>query len=121
MRPALLLALVSGSLALAACGSQTSTSSSGTTPGGGTGGSAVADGADSCTADADCVAIELACCDACNGGHAVAVNKAHEEATAATSDRAAGKCESTMCTEMACAPWAPTCKDGHCQLERGSF
>lgn len=74
-----------------------------------------------CTTDADCVAVELACCDACNGGEAVAVNKAHAEEAAAESAQHKGACTDVACTEMACAPWAPTCTAGTCTLARGAM
>lgn len=74
-----------------------------------------------CTADEDCVAVELQCCDACNGGEAVGVHRDHAEAVRAESPAATGGCDDVACTLMACAPWEASCEAGKCTLARGAF
>ncbi len=90
------------------------------TPPGNNGGDGVADPY-ACTADADCVAVELECCDACNGGDAASVHRDHVDAVVADSPRGRGECAETACTEMACAEWVPTCEAGKCAIARGTF
>lgn len=66
-----------------------------------------------CVADADCVAVEIECCDHCNGGTVVGVHRdsadeiKQQYAPAAT-------CQNTACTEMACAQAVPICRDQRC-------
>lgn len=74
-----------------------------------------------CTADEDCVAVELQCCDACNGGEAVGVHRDHAAAVLADSPGGRGACPDVACTEMACPPWVATCDGGRCAIARGSF
>lgn len=74
-----------------------------------------------CEVADDCVAVELACCDACNGGEAVGVHKDHADEVLADSPRGRGECEGTMCTEMGCAEWVPSCEAGKCTITRGSL
>ena len=102
MRTSLLVA----SLVFAACSSKAPTppansggSSSRTTPSDTT-----------CTADPDCVVIETACCDHCNGGKVEAFNKASADAHKATG------CEDTMCTQMACGAATASCDAGSCKV-----
>jgi len=76
---------------------------------------------DACTADEDCVAVELECCDACNGGTAVSVHQDHVDEVVAASARGRGECAATMCTMMACAEWVPSCEAGRCTNTRGSL
>ena len=72
-----------------------------------------------CGAPTDCVVTELGCCDACNGGLAVAVRADQEEAVVdAYAERCGG---STECTLMACPDWVVTCDAGTCAAERGTF
>ena len=73
----------------------------------------------SCTEPSDCVVVELGCCDACNGGFAVAVNTA--SAAQVRADHAQDCGEGMACTEMACPDWVVTCDDGTCASERGTF
>lgn len=68
-----------------------------------------------CTADADCVVVETACCDHCNGGKAEAFNKAFAEAHKATG------CEQTMCTQMACGAATASCDAGTCKATIGTL
>ncbi len=65
-----------------------------------------------CNAPADCVVFEAECCDHCNDGRAVAVNRAHLEAARAAMQ--ASDCEDVACTGRGCAPAAPTCVQGTC-------
>jgi hypothetical protein len=104
-------------LSLAACKKDAAP----TAPPSHTGGEPVAADPYACTADDQCVAVELKCCDACNGGEAVGVQKDQVEAVVAESPRGKGACGEVMCTEMACAPWIASCQNGKCELERGSF
>ncbi len=68
----------------------------------------------SCVADADCVPVETECCDHCNGGGLVAVNRDHQdEADAALP---ADECLAVACTEMGCAPGEAECRDGACAI-----
>jgi len=64
----------------------------------------------SCTSDADCVVVETACCDHCNGGKADAFNKAFADAHKATG------CENTACTLMACGAATASCEAGSCKV-----
>lgn len=63
-----------------------------------------------CDKNDDCVAVEVACCDHCNGGTAKAFNKA-----AASKHKPTG-CEQQPCTRMACAPVTAKCVDHRCVL-----
>lgn len=67
-----------------------------------------------CKAPADCVAVEIGCCDHCNGGEAWPVHK--DYADAATKFWRPPTCEGTYCTEKACMPNQTTCQDGQCVL-----
>lgn len=65
-----------------------------------------------CTADADCAAVEVMCCDHCNGGKAVAANKAFSaEVKAALGPKS---CDAVACTEKGCAPVQTDCYLGKC-------
>jgi hypothetical protein len=72
-----------------------------------------------CTVDTDCVAVEIACCDHCNGGTAVGV---HKDAAAEVAAEYAGpaKCGETMCTQMACAVAEPICRQDRCGVRVGT-
>ena len=72
-----------------------------------------------CTVAADCVAVELGCCDECNGGFAVAVNT---DSVAAVTAEFAEVCGVTQgCTEMGCPAWELSCDAGVCAMVRGTF
>ncbi len=72
-----------------------------------------------CESAADCVVVELGCCDACNGGEARSVNAEHEDEVRT---RYSEVCSIGMgCTEMGCAPWQTTCEDNICGLARDDF
>ncbi len=67
-----------------------------------------------CSAPADCVIVELVCCDACNGGTAVAVR-----ADMATSvrDTYSETCPNDVaCTELGCAPTVADCVADVCVI-----
>lgn len=72
-----------------------------------------------CSGDDDCVAVELQCCDACNGGEAVGVHRDHVDEVLADSPRGRGECTGVACTELGCADWIPSCQAGKCTIERG--
>jgi hypothetical protein len=65
-----------------------------------------------CAADADCGAVEIMCCDHCNGGKAVAANKLYSAEVKAA--LGAKDCAGVACTEMACAPVQTACQLGTC-------
>jgi len=104
--------------ALSSCRPTTSSTSSTTGPVGATG-KPVYDERQACTADGDCIAVEIGCCDHCNGGQVVGIHRdyaAEVHKTYASAD----KCGTTMCTKMACAePPAPFCHDGVCGVRQG--
>ena len=89
-------------------GSDSAGSDSAGSDGAGSDGAATA-----CKVDGDCVVVETACCDHCNGGKAMAFNKA-----AADAHRPTG-CEATMCTEMACGKAIAACASGVCTVTIG--
>ena len=99
-------------LVLAACGPSTPPADPGNTGGGSF------DERQACTADTDCVAIELECCDQCNGGKAVAVHKDYlAEIKAAYNPP--GECQDVACTEMFCEPPKAFCSNSVCGLRFG--
>lgn len=77
-------------------------------PGGG--GSGTEPSHTACSSDADCVVVETACCDHCNGGKAEAFHKDHAAAHKPTG------CEQTACTMMACGAATATCEAGSCKV-----
>ena len=72
-----------------------------------------------CATVDDCVAVELGCCDECNGGFAVAVNTDSADAVVADFSETCGL--SYACTAMGCAPWELSCDAGTCAMVRGTF
>ncbi len=62
-----------------------------------------------CTTDADCVIVETACCDHCNGGSAEAFNTAFADAHRPTG------CEGTACTKRGCGDAVASCDAGTCK------
>lgn len=65
-----------------------------------------------CKADADCEPIEMGCCDHCNGGWVLAVERGHAQ-TART--QVHEKCEAQVsCTELACGKVGARCDGGRC-------
>jgi len=61
----------------------------------------------SCDVDADCVIVELGCCDHCNGGKVDAFNKASAASKKPT-------CEATACTKRGCEPATASCVAHRC-------
>lgn len=64
---------------------------------------------DQCNADGDCVPVEMACCDHCNGGSLAAFNRAHADKHKRTG------CEEVSCTMRGCGAARATCVDHHCK------
>lgn len=62
-----------------------------------------------CQSDADCVVVETACCDHCNGGKADAFAKAFAD------QHKAKDCGSTACTERGCGKAIAVCTDHKCE------
>lgn len=67
----------------------------------------------SCTTDADCVIVQTACCDHCNGGKAEAFNVAFADQHKPTG------CENTPCTDRGCGPAIAKCEAGTCTATIG--
>lgn len=65
-----------------------------------------------CTANDDCTAIELGCCDHCNGGKLMSVHKQYADAASAKHKQS--PCINVACTEMACAAPVTFCDDATC-------
>jgi hypothetical protein len=95
---------------LAACGPSSPPANPGNTGGGSF------DERQACSADSDCVAVEVECCDQCNGGHAVGVHKDYLAEIRATYP---GECTDVACTEMACEAPKPFCSNSVCGLRFG--
>lgn len=96
---------------LVACSSSKTTPPTTNTPPSGSGSAAApATSETSCTADADCVAVETQCCDHCNGGKVLAFNS-----MSAATHKPTG-CEQTACTELACGQAVPKCEAGNCTI-----
>lgn len=64
-----------------------------------------------CTADADCAAVEVGCCDHCNGGRVVSV--VTKQAKAARTRYRPRRCPEA-CTELGCAAAEAVCVEGKC-------
>ena len=64
-----------------------------------------------CTADADCAAVEVGCCDHCNGGRVVSV--VTKQSKAAQRRYRPRRCPEG-CTELGCAAAQPICQQGRC-------
>lgn len=66
-----------------------------------------------CTADTDCEYQEIECCDVCNGGTALVLNKKFSaEARKALNP---STCEGTVCTQMACVSQiTASCQNNAC-------
>lgn len=71
-----------------------------------------------CAADADCVVVEVECCDQCNGGLAVGIHRDHA-AEVRAAYVPADECADVACTLMACEPATAFCRQGVCGLRRG--
>jgi hypothetical protein len=65
-----------------------------------------------CKQASDCVALEMGCCDHCNGGFLMSVHKTYEdEALAAHKEK---NCGGVPCTKIGCPPVEATCTAGVC-------
>lgn len=67
--------------------------------------------AQACQTTDDCVVVEVACCDHCNGGEAKAFNKAHAD------EYRPKNCQNTACTMRACGAAKAVCADNMCKVE----
>ncbi len=67
-----------------------------------------------CDADSDCVALELGCCNHCNGGRVLAVNKQGAKEFAAHKQ---APCDDFVCTRKMCRPEKVRCAQGTCRLK----
>lgn len=95
-------------LALLACStSPPPDAPNGTPPGGGQS----PDPARACQTVADCVVVETACCDHCNGGKAEAFNKARAD------EYRPKNCEGTACTRRGCGNAVAVCSNNLCKVE----
>lgn len=68
-------------------------------------------GAQACQTADDCVVVETACCDHCNGGKAEAFNKAHAD------EHRPKNCEGTACTRRGCGNAVAACSNNLCTVE----
>ena len=68
-----------------------------------------------CKANDDCVVVQTACCDHCNGGKAEAFNKAFADA-----QKPKG-CANTACTERGCGDATASCDGGLCKVSIGKL
>lgn len=66
-----------------------------------------------CQADADCAAVELGCCNHCNGGRVVGVNRASAAAIEASRQ---APCDDFACTRKMCRPAKVRCDQGSCRV-----
>lgn len=87
-------------------GSSSDTSSSADT--------ATAEQWNTCDANADCAVFESECCDHCNGGKLIAVNKTHLDAAIKAFKKPADQCKGTACTEKGCGAAVAACEAGKC-------
>jgi len=66
-----------------------------------------------CVEDADCVVVEIGCCDHCNGGEVVSVSTAYaEEVEEDYREDCGGE---TICTLKGCPQELPRCREGECE------
>jgi hypothetical protein len=72
-----------------------------------------------CTADVDCVAVDIECCDWCNGGRAVGVHRDFA-AEVRSNYVPPHECQRIACTEKACVAPAPFCSNQVCGLRFGN-
>ena len=64
----------------------------------------------SCTADADCVVVETACCDHCNGGNAEAFHVVFAD------QHEPSNCDGTACTKRGCGDAVAKCEASACTV-----
>lgn len=65
----------------------------------------------SCQSDVDCVVVETACCDHCNGGKAEAFNRAHAD------KHRPRNCEGVGCTRRGCGAAVAVCENHTCEVK----
>lgn len=65
---------------------------------------------ETCDRSDQCLAVEVACCDHCNGGAVKAFNKG------SAAKHAPKDCEGARCTKMGCAPATVSCVDHRCVI-----
>ena len=70
----------------------------------------------SCNVAADCEAVEVGCCDECNGGTAYAVASDQVDAVREAYSEECGA--GMACTEMGCSDWILSCTAGTCTMAR---
>jgi hypothetical protein len=93
--------------------------SSGQAPGSTSGGDLTLPGTDvkpdpsaqACQTSDDCVVVEIACCDHCNGGEAQAFNKARAD------EYRPKNCQNTACTRRGCGDAVAVCANNLCKVE----
>lgn len=113
MKRALLLAALVLTIALGGC------PKSSAPPPGNTGGRDF-DERQACTVDADCVPVEVECCDHCNGGTVVGVHRDHADEVR-TAYQSPARCTDIACTEMACIePPTGICRQSICGVKLGT-
>ena len=66
-----------------------------------------------CTTSSDCIAINIDCCDLCNGGTAMPLNKAHAEQAVAKL-LTPKDCSSASCGDVPCDLPPTICHEGKC-------
>jgi hypothetical protein len=67
--------------------------------------------AQACQTADDCIVVEIACCDHCNGGKAEAFNKARAD------EYRPKNCEGTACTRRGCGNAVAVCSNNLCKVE----
>ena len=67
-----------------------------------------------CDSINDCAVFQGECCDHCNGGKLVAVNKKYLDVAKKVLAKPADQCKGTPCTEKACGQPVAACDNGKC-------
>lgn len=71
-----------------------------------------------CSEDAECVVVQMTCCDHCNSGIVWAVAQEHQ--AAAEAQKVACQ-EGEACTALACADAVSACAEGACTITRSGL
>jgi len=101
-------------VAVAACGKSSSAPATPSNTG-----DHVFDERQGCSVDADCVVVEIECCDHCNGGTIVGVHR-DSAAEIRRTYTPASECQSIACTKMACVePPVAICRRDICGVRVG--
>jgi hypothetical protein len=70
-----------------------------------------------CEVDTDCEVVQLSCCDACNGGTEIVINK---KSTSAAKEAWSEECSSHPgCTERDCEDFTAVCLEKVCTPKQG--